>query len=149
MPDFIYGHFSFCDAFFLASGTTFFFYSLTLPPAMMRPFSPLSGEAGRRWSFFRASAALSSSNDLSARKSLMVDEVERTDSLAGMVAAASGDGACVEPKRFGLGIGNGGGHGEVRGRGAASVTRSACCCCRQGALLENAGHKVKLRVIQI
>ena len=39
----------------------------------------------------------------------MVDEVERTDSLPGLV---TGGGACVEATRFGLGIGNGDGHRE-------------------------------------
>ena len=39
----------------------------------------------------------------------MVDEVERTDSLPGLV---TGGGACVEATRFGLGIRNGDGHRE-------------------------------------
>ena len=51
-----------------------------------------------------------SSNDLSSRKSLMVEEVEKTDSLPGL--PDGGGGACVGATRFGLSIGNGHGHGE-------------------------------------
>ena len=69
-------------------------------------FTPLSGEFALLLTLFVSAV---SSNDLSSRKSLMVDEVENTDSLPGL---ADGSGASVEATRFGLGIGNGDGHGE-------------------------------------
>ena len=71
-----------------------------------RKLSPLSGELARRLTLF---VSVLSSNGLSSRKSLMVEEVEKTDSLPSL---ADGGGACVEATRFGLIIGNGVGHGE-------------------------------------
>ena len=66
--------------------------------------SPLSGE-------FALLVSGIFSNDLSSRKSLMVDEVEMTEALPSLADDGSG-GACVEAARFGSSIGNGDGHGE-------------------------------------
>ena len=83
-------------------------FTLTQQSEKRVEISPLSGE------FVRRLAPLVSgifSNDLSSRKSLMVDEVEMTEALPSLADDGSG-GACVEAARFGSSIGNGDGHGE-------------------------------------